>query len=170
MKNIKFEIKWALIFVVMTLIWMLLERLSGLHSTHIDKHPIYSNFIAIPAIAVYVFALLDKRKNFYDGTMTYMQGFISGLMITIFVTLLSPITHYIVITFITPEYFPNVIKYSVSQGKMTQEAAENYFNLKSYIIQALIGTPVMGLITTAIVAIFTRRNQIPINKKIDTSI
>jgi len=148
---------------------MLTERLTGLHSTHIDQHPIYTNFIAIPAIAVYVFALLDKRKNFYDGTMTYMQGFISGLMITAFVTLISPITQYITSTIITPEYFPNVIKYAVSQGKMTQEAAESYYNMKSYIIQALIGTPVMGLITTAIVAIFTRRNQSAINKKVDAA-
>jgi hypothetical protein len=42
---------------------------------------------------------------------------------------------------------------------MTQEAAENYFNMKSYIIQGLIGAPVMGLITSAIVAIFTRKKK-----------
>ncbi len=38
MKKISTEIKWALIFVAMSLLWMLLEKLSGLHSTHIDKH------------------------------------------------------------------------------------------------------------------------------------
>ena len=61
MTNFKIEIKWALIFAAMTLGWMLMERLVGLHSTHIDKHLLYSNLIAIPAITVYVFALLDKR-------------------------------------------------------------------------------------------------------------
>ena len=39
--------------------------------THIDKHVVYTNFYALPAILVYVFALLDKRKNFYNGKMTY---------------------------------------------------------------------------------------------------
>jgi hypothetical protein len=113
MKKIKIEIKWAIIFVVMTLIWMVLEKLVGLHDEHIDKHPIYTNFIAIPAIAIYVFALLDKRKNFYKGAMTYKQGFITGLIITAIVTVLSPLTQYITSTIITPEYFPNMINYSV---------------------------------------------------------
>lgn len=157
MKNIKIEIKWAIIFALMTLLWMVLERSAGLHDTHIDKHAVYTNFIAIPAISVYVFALLDKRKNFYHGKMTYIQGFICGLIITIFVTVLSPLTQYITSTIITPDYFENAIAYGVSTGKTTPEAAEDYFNLENYIIQGLIGAPFMGLITTALVAIFTRR-------------
>jgi len=159
MKKIKIEIKWAIIFVVMTLIWMFLEKLAGLHDEHIDKHSIYTNFIAIPAIAIYVFALLDKRKNFYKGAMTYKQGFISGLIITAIVTVLSPLTQYITSTIITPEYFPNMIRYSVETGKMTQQAAEDYFNLKNYLVEIVIGTPVMGVMTTAIVAIFTRKKS-----------
>jgi hypothetical protein len=157
MKNIKIEIKWAIIFAIMTLLWMVLEKAVGLHDAHIDKHVIYTNFIAIPAIAVYVFGLLDKRKNFYHGKMTYLQGFISGMIITAFVTVLSPLTQYITSTFITPDYFQNAIAYGVSSGKTTQEAAEAYFNLENYIIQGLIGAPIMGLLTTAIVSIFTQK-------------
>lgn len=159
MKKIEIEIKWALIFVVMTLIWMFLEKLAGFHDEHIDKHSIYTNFIAIPAIAIYVFALLDKRKNFYKGAMTYKQGFITGLIITVIVTVLSPLTQYITSTIITPEYFPNMIRYSVETGKMTMEAAEEYFNLKNFLLEVVIGTPVMGILTTAIVAIFTRKKS-----------
>ncbi len=139
---------------------MALERLAGLHDKHIDKHAIYTNFIAIPAIAIYVFALLDKRKNFYHGLMSYKQGFMTGLVITAIVTLFSPLTQYITSTFITPDYFSNAIRHVVAGGKMTQAQAEQYFNLKSYIVQALIGTPVMGIVTTAIVAIFTRKKEI----------
>ncbi len=137
---------------------MVMERIVGLHDVHIDKHPIYTNFVAIPAIIVYVLALLDKRKNFYDGKMTYMQGFISGIIISIIVTIFSPLTQYITSTIITPDYFANVINYSVSQGMMTQTEAEEYFNLKNYMIQVLIGTPIMGIVTAAIVAIFTRKS------------
>ena len=159
MKNLKIEIKWAIIFAVMQLLWMMLERITGLHSDHIDKHAIFTNFIAIPAIAIYVFALLDKRKNFYQGVMTYKQGFVTGFIITLFVTVFSIVTQYIISTIISPDYFPNMIEYAVSEGKMTQEAAENMFNLKSYIIQAPIGAFVMGLLTSAIVAIFTRKKS-----------
>lgn len=157
MDKYRIEIKWALIFVAMMLLWMVLENLTGLHGKHIDKHAIYTNFVAIPAIIVYVLALLDKRKKNYGGKMNYKQGFISGLIITLIVTLISPITQYITSEIISPDYFTNVIKYAVSEGKSTQIEAENYFNLKSYMGQVIIATPIMGIFTTAIVAIFTRK-------------
>lgn len=160
MKNFKIEFKWAIVFAVMQLVWLLLERITGLHSNHIDKHVIVTNFIAIPAIAIYVFAFLDKRKNFYQGIMTYKQGFKTGVILTLIVTVLTIGTQYIISTIITPEYFPNMIEYAVREGKLTQEAAEETFNLKSYMIQAPIGSLVMGLLTTAIVALFTRKKSV----------
>lgn len=157
MKNVKIEIKWALIFVLMMLVWMVFERLFGLHDTYIEKHPVFTNFVAIPSIAIYVLALMDKRDNFYQGRMTYLQGLVSGLIITLIVTIFSPLTQVITSLVITPHYFQNAIDFAVSDGKMTQTEAENYFNLKSYIIQGLIGAPVMGLLTSLVVAIFTRK-------------
>jgi hypothetical protein len=156
MKNITTEIKWALIFVAMTLSWMVFEKLAGFHDVNIEKHPVVTNLIAIPAIAIYVLALLDKRKRDYAGVMSYKQGFISGLIITAIVTLLSPLTQVITSVVITPDYFKNVIEYTVSHGLNSREETEKYFSLGSYIIQGLIGAPVMGIITTSIVAVFTR--------------
>lgn len=157
MKNIKIELKWALLFAVMMLSWMLMEKLAGFHDEKIASHPIITNFVAIPAIAMYVFALLDKRKNFYQGVMTYSQGFKAGLIMTIFVTVLSPLVQYITSTIITPDYFKNVISYAVENKLMTLAAAESYFNLKSYLMMTVISTPIMGILTTAIVAIFVRK-------------
>lgn len=156
MKNIKIEIKWALIFVVMMLAWMMMEKSLGWHDEKIAQHATLTNFVAIPAIIVYVLALLDKKKSYYHGQMSYKQGFISGLVITLIVALLSPLSQYITSEFITPEYFANVINYAVESGQMTQTDAEAYFNLKSYLIQSVIGALVMGVVTSAIVAIFVK--------------
>ena len=157
MKKIRLEIKWALIFVAVFLLWMLLEKLVGLHSTHIDKHMYLTNLYAIPAIAIYVLALRDKKKKDYNGQMTFKQGVISGLIVTVIVTFFSPLTQWITSTIITPEYFPNVIAYSVETGyyKSLEEAAA-YFNLENYIVQSTIGAFVMGAVTSAIVAFFMR--------------
>ncbi len=162
MNRYKIELKWAIIFTIMMLLWMVLEKLTGLHDKHIDQHAMYTNFIAIPAVIIYLLALLDKRKRFYGGVMTYGQGFVSGLIISLIVTILSPLTQYITSTIITPEYFTNIIKYVVSEGKMTQVEAENYFNLKNFITEVLIATPMMGIVTTAIIAIFTRKKSIQV--------
>jgi hypothetical protein len=157
MEKYKIELKWALIFFVVSLIWIFLEKLVGLHDAHIDKHPIYTNFFAIIAIAVYVFALLDKRNNFYHGKMNWMQGFVSGVIISVIVAVLSPLAQYLTHEVITPEYFPNAIEYAVSSGKMERAAAEASFSLNNYLIQSAIGAIGMGVLTSAIVAVFVKK-------------
>lgn len=156
MKSIKIEIKWALIFCVTMLAWMYFEKTMGWHDEKIADHATFTNFFAIPAILMYVLALLDKKKKFYSGVMTYKQAFLSGLILTVIVTILSPLAQYITTTMITPEYFPNVINYAVSSGQMTQEDAEAYFNLKSYLVQSVVGALVMGIVTSLIVAVFVK--------------
>jgi len=157
MKKIAIEIKWAILFIIVQLVWMIGERLAGLHDENIEQHAIVTNFFAVVAISVYVVALLDKRKNSFEGKMTWIQGFISGLIITLGVTILTPLSQYITCTFITPHYFENMIAYSVETGRLTQEAAEANFNMQTYIIQSSIFAPAVGLVTSAIVALFTRK-------------
>ena len=157
MGKIKLEIKWAFIFIATMLVWMVLEKLVGLHDTHIDKHMYMTNLFAIPAILIFVLALRAKKTKDYNGQMSYKQGFISGLIITMIVTVLSPLTQWIVSTIITPEYFPNVIAHSLETGYYNSiEEAEAYFNLNNYMVQRTIGAFVMGIITTAIVIIFVK--------------
>ncbi|WP_339925927.1 DUF4199 domain-containing protein [uncultured Cyclobacterium sp.] len=157
MKKYAIEIKWGVIFAIMGLVWMFIERSVGLHDDLIAHHATYTNLIAIPAIAIYVFALLEKRNVYYHGKMTYWQGFKTGLLITLVVTILTPLTQWITLSIITPQYFENVIAYAVENGKMTQQEANDYFNLKSYMIQSILGAPIMGIVTSGIVAAFTMK-------------
>lgn len=160
MKKLKIEIKWAIIFSVMGLLWMVLEKLCGLHGKYIDYHLYLTNLFAIPAIIIMVVALKDKKKNFYYGQMNYKQGLISGIGLSVIIALLSPLTQWVTSFVITPEYFPNVIKRSVEIGyfKTTAEAEAN-FNYQNYAIQGAIGALVMGIVTTAIAMIFIRTKK-----------
>ncbi|CAL65508.1 DUF4199 domain-containing protein [Christiangramia forsetii] len=156
MKKFSIEIKWGILFTIISLVWMFLEKGLGWHDENIAQHAIYTNLFAIVAIALYVVALLDKRKNFYQGKMTWSQGFISGIVISIVVAIFSPLAQYITHEFITPDYFDNIIAYSVESGAMTKAAAEEYFNLTSYIIQSFFFALVVGVVTSAIVAFFVK--------------
>ncbi|CAH0998790.1 hypothetical protein LEM8419_00125 [Neolewinella maritima] len=157
MHKYRIEIKWALIFVAMTLVWVGLERAVGLHGPHIDRHVVFTNFIALPAVAIYVLALIDKRRHYYSGRMTYRQGFLTGAVITGIIVFLSPLTQWLVQRVISPDYFPNMIAYAVEAGHASRVDAEANFQLGSYILQAAVGSLVLGLMTTAVVAWFTRR-------------
>lgn len=156
MKTIKIEIKWSFIFILTSLAWMALEKALGWHDERIADHATLTNIFAIPAIAIYVFAMLDKKNNYYHGRMTYKKGFLAGLIITLIVALFSPITQYMTSTLITPDYFSNVTEYAVSSGNMTQPDAEAFYNLKSYMVQSVIGAAFMGIITSAVVALFAQ--------------
>ena len=157
MKNIKIEIKWAIIFSIVGLLWMVLEKITGLHGKNIDYQMYLTNLFAIPAIIIMVMALIDKKKNFYAGEISYKQGLISGIILSVIIAIISPFTQWITSYVISPEYFPNVIKRSVEIGyfKTTAEAEAN-FNFQNYAIQGAFGALIMGIITTAIAMIFIR--------------
>jgi hypothetical protein len=160
MRNIKIETKWAIIFSVAGLLWMLLEKLSGLHDKYIDYHQYLTNLYAIPAIWIMVLALVDKKKNFYDGKMSYKQGLITGIILSVIIAALSPLTQWVTSYVISPEYFPNVINRSVELGyyKTIEEAQAN-FNFANYVKQGLIGALMMGIVTTAVAMIFVRTKK-----------
>ena len=157
MKKFGIEFKWAVLFTIISLLWMVLEKMVGLHDEYIAKHAIYTNLFAIPAILVFVVGLLEKRKNFYNNKMTWLEGFLSGTVISVFIAIFSPLAQFITVEFISPEYFPNAIEYAIQSGKMDQQQANDYFNLSNYMMQSALGGLLMGVLTSAIVAVFVRK-------------
>jgi hypothetical protein len=161
MKTIAIEIKWAILFSIMVLVWMVLENLAGLHDQYIDLHLYLTNLFAVPAILVMVLALKDKRKSDFRGELTYLQGLKSGVILSLLIAVLSPLTQWITSYVITPEYFPNVIQRSLELGKYDSiEEAEAFFNYNNYAIQGIIGALIMGIATTAIAMIFLKSKKL----------
>lgn len=160
MKKYRIEIKWGVIFTLAALAWLALERITGLHEQYIDKHATYTNLFSIVAITIYVLALLDKRKNFYGNYMTWKQGFFSGVIISVVLAILSPLGQWISHTLIAPDYFKNIISYAVSENMMSRTEAESYFSLGNYILQSSVFALIVGIITSAVVAYFVKKNPV----------
>jgi len=90
MKPIKIEVKWAILFSIMTLLWMVMEKVAGLHGKYIDYHMYLTNLFAIPAIWMMVLALKEKKKLDYAGDITYVQGLVSGIYLSLIIAALTP--------------------------------------------------------------------------------
>ncbi|MCH2489659.1 MAG: DUF4199 domain-containing protein [Flavobacteriales bacterium] len=157
MKKIYIELKWAVIFTITMLSWMLLEKTLGWHEEQIADHWWLTLLFMPFAVFIYILALREKRRRAYNRKLTWVQGFLAGLIMSVFVALLSPIAQYITHNYITPEYFNNVIEYSVTNELMTRTKANAYFNIENYMWQSAFGALGMGIVTAAIVAIFLRR-------------
>lgn len=156
MKKYKTEIKWAFIFSAMVLLWMVAEKLSGLHDKYIDRQQFVTTLVLIPAIIIYVLAIKDKKRSYYAGSMTYWQSFVSGLILTLLVVLLSPLNQLITSYIISPGYFNNAIEHTVKSGMFTREQAEAQFNTRNYIITSIVGGLVTGIAFSAVISIFTK--------------
>jgi hypothetical protein len=162
----KIELKWALRFHVALLVWMALERISGLHDKYLDYHFYLTNLFFIPAVWIIVHALKEKRKVAYFGTMYYSEGLLSGLLLTGLITVLTPASQWIISYIITPEYFNNVIPNSVEAGFFPSIAeAEAHFTFKNYVIGGVISWVATGVLTSAIAMIFLRYK--PVNTVVE---
>ncbi|GAH11581.1 unnamed protein product, partial [marine sediment metagenome] len=132
MAKYQVEIKWGVIFSVVALVWMIFEKTMGWHSIHIDKHATYTMLFFPIAILVYLFALREKRSSL-GNLMTWKEGFKSGIIIGFIVALIAPLNQFIFHKYISPDYFSNVIQYSVTNDLISLNQAEEFFTLKNYI-------------------------------------
>lgn len=150
------EVKWGIIFSIVSMGWMFFERTMGWHSVQIDQHATMTMLFLLPAVATYVLALLDIRSDYKEG-YSWKQGFRSGMIMTATIVLLSPLNQMVTHYFISPSYFENITAYSVEKGLLPEKEALAYFTLSNYIVQSALFSLIAGTVISAIVAIFTRK-------------
>jgi hypothetical protein len=149
------EIKFGIMLSLCMLIWITLEFLVGLHTIYIDMHP-YSSILFLVVTALFLYFGVKKRKAEIDGAFRYSQAFLSSFNIVIVAVLLSPLVNYLFHTFINPDFFTSMIEKSVSSMLMTEDKALEYFNLKSYIQQGIVGGLISGSFLSLIIAFIHR--------------
>jgi hypothetical protein len=163
MKNYTIEIKWAIRFTLMTLAWAIGEKLVGLHDAYIAHYGLYTNLIALPALFFYVMALKEKKKYFFNGTMTWSQGFISGIVLSFLIALLAPIAQFVIYSSITPHFFETIIAYKTNAAlvshPISKAAALSYFNLKSFMLQSAFSDLSTGVIVGALLSLVLRNKK-----------
>jgi len=157
MATYRIELKWAFIFFVMYLAWIALEKVLGFHSSRIAYQQMMSVMVLIPSFLVYWFAIRDKKKNYFNNEISFGQAFKSGMMLTVFVVLLSPLSQIIAMKIISPDFFTNMRAYAVGVYGMSEQEADSKLNIGAYLIASVFGGLVTGLIFSLIVAAFLRK-------------
>ena len=109
------------------------------------------------AVLLYLLALREKRRRVYGGLMTWSQGFLSGLILSVFVALLSPLTEYVAYNFFTPENFNTIAQSSVTNELMTSSKMNEILNINNYRWKSAFGLLFFGIIMSIIAAFFVRR-------------
>lgn len=152
------ELRYALLISFSMLLWLALEALLGLHDKYIAYHPYISMLAVFIPIVFSSMAVKEKRENM-GGNITFKQAFITGLIITVLTALLAVPSQFIFHYWINPDFFDNMISYTVQHGKSSPAQAAMYFNLTSYIAQSVFGTLLFGSVVALIVALLMRTKK-----------
>lgn len=158
MKNLRIEFKWAMIFTFLSVIWMYMEKNMGWFDNAIFNHQFYTELIIIPLlyVIVLVFGLREKKKNYYSNKITWEQALVSGGVIAVIVCVFSPLLQYYFSTYISPHYFENATEVMFENSRVTRESAQDVYNLKASMIDAILFNLAMGIVSAAIIGIFIK--------------
>ena len=150
-KNLHRALKWGAIYTGMTIGWAVLGKATGMHDARIRYNLAFNSAVLLPSLAVYALAIREMNAAV---PMTYGERLLSGLVLTVFVTVLGPLNPVISMVFVSPRFFENATRYSIESGMMTDEEALQKFNLTTFIVRGFIGGPIFGFVLSLIAALF----------------
>lgn len=150
----KLEFKYASLIGIAMILWLWGEKIVGLHKEHIEYHPYVTMFAVLFPIIGTTMALKEKRAE-NGGYLTFKQGFLTGFGVALIGTPMAILIQFIFHKFINPDFFTDMIAYAEAHD---HPGSEEYFNLKSYMIQAAMGPLVGGTVISAILAWVNKRN------------
>lgn len=159
MKKIYIELKWAVIFSITLLCWILFEKTMEWDTEGFEDFWWLTLLFAPFAILMYLLALREKRRRVFGGEMTWLQGFTSGLIISVFVALLSPLTEYVAYNFFTPGNFNTVSESSVTNNLMSRTKINDLLNINNYRWKSAFGLFGFGVLNSVIAAFFVKRKR-----------
>lgn len=159
MEKFKIEFKWAIFLSICSLIWMYFEKNMGWHNEKVKFQPIYTMLFGCITIAVYVLALLNKKKDYFKNQMDWKQGFVSGAILSLIIAAFTPIVQFISFEYISPDFFDNIINYKLKHTKMTLEDAKRYFTLSNYIYTNTFSSLSSGIVISALISFILKSKK-----------
>ena len=152
MNKIGIELKWAALITTFTCLWAAFENALGYHDDF-SNILVTGFFYYIILTFLWAIAFVDKKKSLGKGAdWEFTKAFKFGLFVTGLLTILSPISKYIIHESISPDYFENIIQYQLSKGKQTRESLEAIHNITFTIRDGVMNTLSLGVIYSSLYA------------------
>jgi len=151
-KSLILAISYFFIFII----WKACEKLIGLHDNNINLYPIISDLIIFPLILLYATGFKKYRIGL-GGKITFINGIGFGLMATLFIIALTPMSTWIFDQFINPNFYASMIQYQVKNHLSTLEIATQSFNHENFKQSCMLGNAATGTLLTIVLAIISSK-------------
>lgn len=163
----KIALKYGVLIVLFSLVWIGLEYLIGLQTDYVEFHPLVTLLtLVIPLLLIY-FGIREAQRSF-TSYFSYADAFKTGVAIALVVAVLNPLLQWLCYTLVFPGFFESLqanseahqLALGVDLEVARAQAVEEY-SLGRYLWQSFIGTLVGGILISAIMAIFVRDKALP---------
>ncbi|MHC5201616.1 DUF4199 domain-containing protein [Myroides sp. LJL119] len=155
MKKFSIEFKWAAIATLAALIWMFFIKSMGYHQVEKIRYVVgFDILFNIVLILLYYLAIRQKKKEYYNGTITWQKAFLSGLAMCIMVTFFYPLIQYITFKQVTPDFLDNLQLALQTQINMPSDEAIKNSSFDLFLRNAVTNNLSFGVVTVAVIAYF----------------
>jgi len=150
MKN---EFKWASIMSIVLLIWLVaLKYLGFQEGEKIGDYSLIASLYFVFLFGLFFLAVRERKHGRRNrGYITRRDAFLTGLITTFFIMVLSPIVMLVFHYLINPDFLSNQITYYAKHGMPIQEA-ENAYTVSGMVFNSLMMSMLAGGIFSAIIA------------------
>lgn len=163
----KIALKYGILIVLFTFIWICLEYWIGIHTDYIDYHPLATLLsLVVPLILLYY--AMREAKRYDAGEFSYGDAFKVGLYVTLVVAVLNPLGQWLFQQMVFPGYLEAMQAHTearqLAQGidvEVARQVSTEEYALDSFLLRAVLGSLAAGLIMSAILAIFVRDKALP---------
>ncbi len=153
-KKYRHELKWAIRLSIMSAIWLLVQYVSGLHSSLIEWHPIVGLSWYVFAFLVFHFSL-KELKSAEGDTLDFWKGVQSVTMIAVMAVPLHLILNIVYFSTIGSVFFESAVAHFVEVGWDAEEAGY-YFSLPAILFRETLGIISFGFIISLISSMFLK--------------
>jgi len=146
----KYEFRWAIIILMLSLLWTAFEYEMGWHDRNFVYHRYFTFLFIIPFTLSYWLFLLDKKSHRFKKKFRYRHAFNSGMGLTILVALFTIPTQFLIHYLVTPDYLTEAQNYSVKSGELTTIRARDLYTITNFVILFPILYLLLGILLSMI--------------------
>lgn len=154
MKKFSIEFKWAAIATLAALIWMFIGKVAGLHTEKVRFEVLHEMLFSFLLFIFYWLGIRQKKKEYYNGIITWQQAFLTGLVMCVMISLFYPIVQFLTFNQISPDFLETLQQVLIKDGKMSLEEAQKNASLDLFIRNGVMNNLSFGIIFTTAIAYF----------------
>lgn len=165
MRNFSIEFKWASLATLAALVWMFIVKSLGFHELEKIRYEVGLQLLFnLGLVVFYWLGIRQKKKEFYNGVISWQRAFLSGLIICIMITFFFPLIQYITFNQVTPNFMNILQEAMVTQTKMSLEDAQNYATFDIFLRNGITNNLSFGVVIVAIISYFiqTKNMAVPV--------